>query len=269
MRLALLLPFALLLLFACKKDEAAFAPVQVGNYVDSTTNPAAVDTLAAFAKLDLSFLPVIGTQSLTPITKFYKNSSNESFTVTKFNYYVTNVRLKKEDGTYYEEPQSYHLIKHIDAVNGFSINDVPAGKYVGYEFLLGVDSLHNVSGAQSGALDPANQMFWDWNTGYIYLKLEGRYASAAVGDGEFAIHVGGFQAPFSCLQKVSLSFPTTLIAKKGVTHQISTKVDVLELFKNPATIGFDYYYEEVVKGPKIFQDISLNYRDMFTVDKAQ
>jgi hypothetical protein len=33
------------------------------------------------------------------------------------------------------------------------------------KFLLGVDSLKNVSGIQTGALDPAKGMFWTWNTG--------------------------------------------------------------------------------------------------------
>jgi hypothetical protein len=37
-------------------------------------------------------------------------------------------------------------------------------------FVIGVDSARNVSGAQTGALDPANGMFWTWNTGYIMAK---------------------------------------------------------------------------------------------------
>ena len=50
---------------------------------------------------------------------------------------------------------------------------MPAGNYNSLSFLLGVDSMHNVSGAQTGALDPANDMFWTWNSGYVMAKMEG------------------------------------------------------------------------------------------------
>lgn len=217
------------------------------------------------ASVNVEFVATVKGAPLVPVTRYYSIISQEAFTIAKFNYYVSNVRLKRSDGSYFTEPESYHLIKHIDNITKFSINDVPPGDYTSIEYLIGVDSLRNVSGAQSGDLDPAKLMFWDWDTGYIFFKLEGQYGTASIEDAEYAIHVGGFQAPYSCLQTVSLAFPSTLSIKSNGVHQIDLNTSIDEIFKNPTDIGFDYYYKEVVKGPKIFQDLSKNYRDMFTV----
>src|SRR5205085_3433926 len=138
-----------------------------------------------------SFSAFVNKTALVPNTKWYKNTSNEIFTVTKLKYYITNVKLHREDGLVFTEEDSYHLIKHVDSLSAtaFSIKNLPPGNYNGMEFLIGVDSLRNVSGVQTGALDVNNQMFWSWNSGYIFFKMEGDYVSDSVPDGsQFAIH---------------------------------------------------------------------------------
>ncbi len=247
---------------ACKKDGPAILPEPV------PLPPVVVDTSAQQAKVKFSFNATVNSQTLLPVSKYYQNSSKDFFTVTKFNYYISQVKLQKSDGSWFSEPNSYHLIKHVEKLNEFEMNGVPAGDYTQVSFLIGVDSLRNVSGAQTGALDPANLMFWDWNTGYIFLTLEGAYSNANVTEGEFAIHVGGFQAPYSCLQTVTLPFPQNMKSVKNGNNQVTIKVAVDEIFKNPKEIGLDYYYGEVIKGPKIFQDLSINYKDMFSVDNV-
>lgn len=131
--------------------------------------------------------------------------TGDTLTFTEFSFYISNVRLQKADGSYWTEEDSYHLIcaKCQDA-SQFSLKNVPAGDYVGLEFLLGVDSAANVSGAQSGALSPTFGMFWDWNTGYIMLKAEG--SSPQSPDGAFTFHLGGFSGPNSVLTPRTFPF---------------------------------------------------------------
>jgi len=53
---------------------------------------------------------------------------------------------------------------------------------------LGVDSVTNAAGVHCCALDPANGMYWSWQSGYIQFKLEGKEK-----DGEpLNLHLGGF-----------------------------------------------------------------------------
>ena len=58
---------------------------------------------------------------------------------------------------------------------------LPEGDYTELQFLLGVDSLHNVSGAQTDDLDPAKDMFWTWNSGYVMAKMEGNSPAVKTG----------------------------------------------------------------------------------------
>jgi hypothetical protein len=53
--------------------------------------------------------------------------------------------------------------------------------------------MRNVSGIQSGALDPMKGMFWTWNSGYIMAQLEGTSPLANTAGKRFIYHIGGFK----------------------------------------------------------------------------
>jgi hypothetical protein len=215
----------------------------------------------------MRFNLMANSKTVTPVA-IYKNQSNEKFTISKFNYYISNVHLKKADGTTYIVPESYYLIRHMDGITSFTLKSVPSGTYTSFDFLIGVDSLRNVSGIQSGALDPANNMFWDWNTGYIFFKMEGTFVSLASPDwSDYAIHLGGFQGPYKCLQNYQTALSTPVIAHRTGPSTIHMNVLADEVFIRPDTISFDKYYSNV--NEKMFKAISDNYRDMFIVDRVE
>ena len=74
-------------------------------------------------------------------------------------------------------------------------------KYV--SFLLGTDSLMNVSGNLEGPLDPINGMYWAWNSGYINLKAEGTIQDSTGNTSLFEFHIGGYMAPNATVQALS------------------------------------------------------------------
>ena len=142
--------------------------------------------------------------------KVYVNGSNESFQISRFRFYLSNIELTGPAGTRTSEPNSYHLIDGLDpATQSFSFSAEP-GHYDSLHFWIGVDSTRNVSGAQSGALDPTNGMFWTWNTGYIFAKLEGRSPASTAANQQFAYHIGGFRTGENALRKISLPTPFQL-----------------------------------------------------------
>ena len=132
-------------------------------------------------------------------------STQDSLTFNTFKHYLSAVVLQNTDGSEYIVPNSFYL---LDLSNPSSLKitleDVPAGDYQSIHLVFGVDSLHNVSGAQEGALDPANGMFWSWNSGYIMLKAEGQSPNAE--DGSFAFHLGGFKGENKVVEEKHLSF---------------------------------------------------------------
>ncbi len=240
-----------ILVISCKKDE----PIQSQT---TETKPA----------LEIVFEASVNSEELVPNTKWYTNFSNDSFTVSKFNYYISNLRLKNADGTYYKVPESYHLIQHVEGINKISLKDLPEGDFVEIDFLIGVDSLRNVSGSQNGDLDPAKNMFWDWNTGYIFFKLEGLYNTLTQTlKTDYAIHIGGFQGKFNSIQSNSHLLNSKLELRKNKKSTIYFKVKVEEVFQNPRYIDFDYYHANL--SSNVFVEISQNYKSMFLQYKVQ
>ena len=69
-------------------------------------------------------------------------------------------------------------------------------------FYLGVDSLTNSNGAMGGDLDPTKGMYWTWQSGYINVKIEGKYSGCNTRNNKFQFHLGGYQNPFQTIQKI-------------------------------------------------------------------
>jgi hypothetical protein len=155
--------------------------------------------------------------------------TSEELTFTMLKYYISNVSLTREDGTVWNAPESYYLVDLSQPLSTqLSLTEVPAGHYTGLSFLLGVDSVRNVSGAQTGALDVANGMFWSWNSGYIFAKAEGTSPNAA--SGTFQYHLGGFSGTKKAMQTVSFSFDTHAVVEEGASPTVHLSVNPARLW---------------------------------------
>ena len=130
--------------------------------------------------------------------------------------------------------------------------------------MVGVDSTRNVSGAQTGALDPANGMFWSWTAGYIYLKLEGN--APVIGNPDnFEFHIGGYMQPNSTIQIIDMDFGTyTLNIAENKNPEVHFVVDLEEFFKNP-TLSLAVVNNVTTPGAAA-KAIAQGYADMFTFD---
>lgn len=214
-------------------------------------------------KLDIRFAHYVDDDLLQLDSAAYVNELDQAFTVSKFKYYIGNLSLTEKNGSVYT-CQSYFLIDEEKPNSKvISLDDIPDGEYLSVRFTIGVDSIDNCSGAQSGALDPINGMFWTWNTGYIFLKLEGSSAFASTPNAFFEYHIGGFKNPFNCTRQVSLPLDEPVLVSVQRKADIDIKADVMELLKTPTTIDFS-------KLPSVtdFNNSTMmadNYSDMFSV----
>lgn len=194
----------------------------------------------------------------------YTTSNGDEFDANKLLYYVSNISLSNDDGTNtYEVPESYYLVDITDAESlELDLSDIPNGEYTKVDFLIGVDSARNVDGAQEGALDVANGMFWSWNMGYIFFKMEGMVQDSI----EFRYHIGGFRSTANNVKQIAASVPTgSPIVVNGSTSTAHFMVDIAEFFKNP--VDFDAVATPDVAMPNASSlIISDNYKDMFMLD---
>lgn len=243
---------------ACKKDE----PVAEENLPITPTPTPTPTPVSQLGTINIDFDNVVGTANLELNTGSYTNAAGNTFNVSKFIYYISNIKLTKTDGTKFVENNSYYLINEAQvASQSLSIDSVPVGDYNAIEFVIGVDSTRNVSGAQTGALDPANDMFWTWNSGYIFLKMEGTSTSASGNDLTF--HIGGFNAPNNTIRTCNRNFPTNLTVKNTNVSKVKMKTDVLEMFTSPQNIDFSTF--SFTMGGPTSVTVADNYTDMISV----
>lgn len=211
-----------LTLFSCTKKEPK----------NTVTPPSEPGTVM------LEFSNKVGTNNLDMNGQWYTTATGDSFTVTKFNYYISNVELTGLAGTY-TEAESYHLVQQsVASSHNFTLSNVPAGKYTTLTLTIGVDSARNTSGAQTGALDPTNDMFWTWSTGYIMLKLEGTAPRSPLSGKLITYHAGGFKDANATQRRVTLTLPTEItVSKNGVNH-VHIEANVLKVLSGASTIDF-------------------------------
>jgi hypothetical protein len=166
------------------------------------------------------------------LNQSYVLNNGDTMSFTTFKYYVSNIQFVKADGSVWSESNSYHLIDLSDEASALlTIKDVPMADYVGMNVMIGVDSLRNVSGAQEGALSTTNGMFWSWNTGYIFIKMEGT-SSQAMNDA-FTYHIGGFSGANNAIQENALGFNGSyLMARPDAVPQVHLMLNVQDLFEN-------------------------------------
>jgi hypothetical protein len=262
---SLLFVSALMLIFSCKKENENTTPTPSGNgsveiEFDHRANGAAL---------------VLGNN--------YTNEKGETMNFSKFNYFVSNFSLVKEDGTIHTPPKDscYFLIQEpTNGENPFvELKNIPSGDYKEIRFMIGIDSLKSTApiSERLGVLDPAGLgagMYWAWNSGYIFVKAEGVSPQAPLDPGtntnRFRYHIGlfgGFSTPtVNNIKKISLSDSNGDVAtvRSNLTPHFHLKVDIMEMFKTPNTISIAT--NPTVMVTPFSANVAQNYVDMFKLD---
>lgn len=244
----------------CKKDK------------DKDPEPTPVDpnptsTQPTTGSLKVLFEGMVDTNALVLGSQTYTNQVGNTFNITTYEFFVSNIKLTKMDGSVWTETNSYHLIDYSnDPSTLITIPNVPFGNYKAIEFTLGVDSARNVSGAQTGALDPASGMFWSWNSGYIMAKFEATSPQSTASGNNVKLHIGGFSGANNVIKIINPSFNgDTAKVTSSVIPQIHVSNNVSEWFKSPNVVDFSTTNVIMMPGAQA-KAIADNYADMFTVE---
>lgn len=209
------------------------------------------------------------------------NAAGEQFIITNLKYYISNIILTTTDGDEYVVPQdsSYFLIDEADEESHEAHINVPEGDYKTLKFTIGVDSLRSTMdiSKRTGVLDPADGhdgMYWGWNPGYIFFKMEGTSPAAPAdptGQHIFRYHIGGFggySAPtINNIKTVTLDLSEVGASgiarvRVGRAPEIHLFADILKVFSGNTNVS-------IAANPQVmFSDFSLNiannYASMFS-----
>lgn len=252
----------LILLASCKKDAAPLYNTNIK------------------ADLSVEFDNVVGSSDLQLNTGTYTNAAGESFKITKLKYYVSNFILTNSNGSKYVVPQDscYFLLDESDGTEHAPVLHIPEGEYTRLQFTVGVDSLRNTMdiSKRTGALDPtstAADMYWSWNSGYIFFKLEGSSPASTATGNVFQYHIGGFggynTATVNNLKTITLDLTARGVpqVKAGKETNIHLFVDVLKALNGSTNMRFAAL--PMIHSPAPGQPVADNYASMFKHDHTE
>jgi hypothetical protein len=175
-------------------------------------------------ELKIVFVPSFNRENLVK-DKWYLSINKDSIKVTKLKFYVTDFILKDTLKKEYSIKDSNYL---IDVFNDKTLINMPLNgincDLTELSFKIGVKESLNVSGVNSGDLDPSKGMFWSWQSGYINFKIEGVSPSCNTRKNKFQFHIGGYQKPHTTVRTLAFK----LNKHKG--NQIKINLDVAQLF---------------------------------------
>lgn len=232
--------------------------------------------------LVINFDNIVGAADLK-FGENYTNAAGEQFNLDIFQYYISNITLKNEDGTTYTVPQdeSYFLVKEEDAKSQIiTLKSVPEGNYNSVTFTIGVDSLRNTSDISKriGVLDIGKSdmaMYWSWNSGYIFVKAEGVSPQVATGpDGQrrFRYHIGGFGGYSSRTinniktKTISLGNDKATVRKDKIIPEIYLTANVLKMFEGTTNISLAA--NPTVMFAPFSTNVAANYLNMFAYSRV-
>lgn len=144
--------------------------------------------------VQVRFVPVFGDAPLV-LGQPYVNSAGDTVSFTLLKFYVSGFSLVDTAGG--EIPmEGLGLVDFADpsvdadGAYTFAVKGEP-GKYRGIKFDVGVpfDLNHRDVSTQTEPLGPNSGMYWSWNPGYIFCKVEGRVDSMGT-PRNFLYHIG-------------------------------------------------------------------------------
>lgn len=191
-QMLLLLGLVSILATGCKK-EGCIDPNAINYDPDAKDDDGSCQYNES--KLMMHFHPKAGSADFAYNTTYAVNGRNIKFTRAQF--YFSGLKLETDVGG--ELAVDKYLLVNA-ATHMYEIGAVTPGHYHGLEFNVGVDSVANHSDPSTYAADHAlsnmndNVKHWSWNSGYIFIALEGMVDTSAAGTGnpdvDFQMHVG-------------------------------------------------------------------------------
>jgi hypothetical protein len=219
------------------------------------------------ANVSIYFANEVDGQALELGLMKYTNAAGNPYQVNLLKYYVTNVILVKADNTEVKI-NNYDLIDASEPstcmVNAPAI---PNGTYTKIKFNIGIPVDRNHNGAQDGDLDPVMGMIWDWNTGYVFFKHEGKYKNTSGVEKNMAFHFATDRA----LTSIEVPITSDLVVN-GADRKLKLKFNLNNLYTTPTNVDFNIdnsRQSSTAADYPWIDNLKLSFADAFIFDRVE
>ncbi len=210
----------------------------------------------ATGNLKVKFVNVVGSADLKLNTDKYTNANGDTFSVSMFRYYVSNVKLRrKSDQTWVKLPVTYNLIEE-GVKSEFSFSNVASADYDKIQYVVGIDSATNFGSNFNEDLNMAKGMYWVGSKEFVFLKMEGKTPQNSA----LIFHV----AELKNLKTIEIGLNKAF--KGGATTVLNIITDLYKMFDSPNKIDFKLT-NKVMMGTSS-SNIADNYSNMFSLNST-
>ena len=190
----------------------------------------------------------------------YISESGYQYSITKLNYYISNIRLIKHDSTCFLVKDYHYVDATVAETKRFSVKSIPTGGYIGLAFCIGLDSLKNQENYMEPSVESINMQWPEpMGGGYHFLKLEGYFIDSAKTYG-YALHLGTNE----CLIYVTLFKNIQLDTHSRLS--LNLEMNVSQWFKDPNTYDFVTDGNYIMGNDSAMKKVSENGSDVFALN---
>ncbi|MDX2286601.1 MAG: MbnP family protein [Bacteroidia bacterium] len=198
------------------------------------------------AEIRLQFTPLVGRDDFAPGT-VYASPGGRAYTVETFRLYVSDVELVREGSGKTERLAD--VVLYDFGIQTFYTPDssgsgpltayVKPNTYSAVRFKIGVPpELNGGNPAQYPSLHPLSVSrgnHWNWTTGYVFFKLEGRVDSTSTQTGPPALGFTYHTGTDALLRTVEIPLGGVRfsLAERGGVYDLPVYLDLNQIFANP------------------------------------
>jgi cytochrome c peroxidase len=188
------------------------------------------------ANLELTIDPVFNGEALRLDSLRYQSSAKETLSITRLSYLLSGFALERDDGSWTEIPETIAWIDSASRCHTVLLENIPAEKFSSLRFHIGPDPAQNSADVTkfpaTHALNPnLNGLHWTWQTGFIFLAIEGHFRTGNNEPKGYAHHL----ARDPNRTRISLSAPLDLTHDAGALIHF----DIASLLNAPRPLSFE------------------------------
>ena len=190
----------------------------------------------------------------------YANKGGNKYSVTRLNYYISDIILQNNKGETFNSNSTYY-VNGRNASNVINLLEMPTGNYTSMRFLIGLNPTQNTSNSLENNVDNLN-MAWPEviGGGYHFLKFEGYYLDSARTKQGFTMHLGT-----NDMLVAHQSLPISLLIEENKPDTLGLQMNLNEWFQNPHTWNFNVDGNYTMAIPALMTLLKNNGTDVFTI----
>jgi hypothetical protein len=210
---------------------------------DDKEENSPIDQVATIGTITVDFNHYWGNEKVTSAdfnTTRFTNENNDTQTISKLKYLISNLTLHKANGESIKLSDYYLVdLAGLNSNTSITVSDVPVGDYSSVSFTFGFNEDDNIGGVY---LD-LNSALWNWPSmlggGYHFMQFEGKYGATGT-ENPYAYHMGTARVSMDVFEQnyfdVSINGFTM-----GEETSAEIKMDISEWFKDTYTWDLSVY----------------------------